>query len=81
MYISYIGFIFIKRLFCRVYALPRLQRLVSERWGTFVKTAWSVDPRIALALVARFPGSVALKMEVSGLVQVCSYRQIRLGKT
>ena len=55
---------------CRVYALPRLQKTVSERLGNYVKTAWTVDPRIALALVARFPGSAALRAEVSNLVQV-----------
>lgn len=55
---------------CRVYAVPRLQKMIPERWGNFVKTAWAVDPRIALSLVARFPGSAALKAEVGNLVQV-----------
>ncbi|KAG0598394.1 hypothetical protein M758_12G069200 [Ceratodon purpureus] len=53
----------------QVCAIPRLQKTVSERLEDYVKTAWSVDPRIALALVARFPGSAALKAEVSMLVQ------------
>jgi hypothetical protein len=42
----------------------------SERWGDHVATAWSIDPCIALALVARFPGAVSLKTEVASLVQV-----------
>lgn len=53
----------------KVYAVPRLQKMIPERWGNFVKTAWAVDPRIALSLVARFPGSAALKAEVGNLVQ------------
>lgn len=36
-----------------------------------MKTAWAVDPRIALALVARFPGALSLKTEVASMVQVC----------
>jgi len=55
---------------CRVNTVPRLQRIASERLGNYVKTAWSVDPRIALSLVARFPGSASLKAEVSILVLV-----------
>lgn len=41
----------------------------SESWGVHVKTAWAVDPRIALALVARFPGALSLKTEVASMVQ------------
>ncbi|CAM6044662.1 unnamed protein product [Sphagnum compactum] len=40
-----------------------------ERWGNHVRTAWAVDPQIALALVARFPGVASLKSEVSSMVQ------------
>ncbi|KAH9576425.1 hypothetical protein CY35_01G160200 [Sphagnum magellanicum] len=40
-----------------------------ERWGNHVRTAWAVDPKIALALVARFPGVASLKSEVSSMVQ------------
>lgn len=53
----------------QVFASPRLQKTVSERLGNYVKTAWTIDPRIALALVVRFPGSAVLKAEVSILVQ------------
>lgn len=42
----------------------------SEPWEIHVKTAWAVDPRIALALVARFPGAHALRTEVTSMVQV-----------
>ncbi|KAL3684958.1 hypothetical protein R1sor_002980 [Riccia sorocarpa] len=48
--------------------LPRW-RVSAERWAEYVKTAWSTDPRIALALVARFPGVGILRTEVSTLVQ------------
>lgn len=41
----------------------------SESWGVHVKTAWAVDPRIALALVARFPGALSVRTEVASLVQ------------
>lgn len=53
----------------KVNTVPRLQRMASERLGSYAKTAWSVDPRIALSLVARFPGSALLKAEVGILVQ------------
>jgi len=43
----------------------------SESWEVHVKTAWAVDPRIALALVARFPGAHAIRTEVTSMVQVC----------
>jgi hypothetical protein len=43
-----------------------------EQWGNHVRTAWAVDPQIALALVARFPGVASLKSEVSSMVQVGS---------
>lgn len=47
---------------------PRL-RISSDRWVEYVKTAWSVDPRIALALPTRFPAIVSLRAEVMLLVQ------------
>ena len=47
----------------------------SESWGVHVRTAWAVDPRIALALVARFPGALSVKTEVEYMVQVCHYSQ------
>lgn len=53
----------------RVQTVPHLQQ-ESEQWGTHVKTAWSLDPQIALALVARFPSATTLKAEVASMVQV-----------
>lgn len=47
----------------------------SESWGVHVKTAWAVDPRIALALVARFPGALSVRTEVASMVQVCHCSQ------
>lgn len=41
----------------------------SERWIEYLRTAWSVDPSIALSLVARFPAVSALRTEMSFLVQ------------
>ncbi|BBM99121.1 phosphatidylinositol 4-kinase A [Marchantia polymorpha subsp. ruderalis] len=49
-------------------SLPRW-RVSGERWAEYVRVAWSVDPRIALALVARFPGVGILRTEVSSMVQ------------
>ncbi|GBG80565.1 hypothetical protein CBR_g31025 [Chara braunii] len=40
-----------------------------ERWAEWVRTAWSVDPRIAIAMVARFPGVTHIRTEVTKLVQ------------
>ncbi|KAH8969995.1 hypothetical protein BDL97_02G062700 [Sphagnum fallax] len=52
----------------KVQTVPHLQQ-ESEQWGPHVKTAWSVDPQIALALVARFPSATTLKAEVASMVQ------------
>ncbi|XP_073045657.1 phosphatidylinositol 4-kinase alpha 1-like [Primulina eburnea] len=41
----------------------------SEKWTEFARTAFSVDPRIALSLAARFPSVAALKTETTQLVQ------------
>lgn len=49
-------------------APPRL-RVSSDHWVDYVKTAWSVDPRIALTLATRFPTVGAVKAEVMTLVQ------------
>lgn len=46
-------------------------RVGGDQWVEYVKTAWSTDPRIAMGLVARFPGVNMLRAEVSSLVQVC----------
>ncbi|CAM6104386.1 unnamed protein product [Calypogeia fissa] len=45
-------------------------RVSADQWSEYAKTAWSVDPRIALSLVARFPAIATLKTEVTSLVQV-----------
>lgn len=46
-------------------------KISSEKWVDFARTAFSVDPRIALCLAARFPTNNHLKAEVTQLVQVC----------
>uniref|UniRef100_A0A6M2F295 1-phosphatidylinositol 4-kinase n=1 Tax=Populus davidiana TaxID=266767 RepID=A0A6M2F295_9ROSI len=40
-----------------------------EKWIEYARTAFSVDPRIALCLVSRFPTNTNLKAEVTQLVQ------------
>ncbi|KZV17745.1 hypothetical protein F511_01554 [Dorcoceras hygrometricum] len=44
-------------------------KISSEKWTEFARTAFSVDPRIALSLAARFPSVAALKTETTQLVQ------------
>ncbi|CAI9769189.1 unnamed protein product [Fraxinus pennsylvanica] len=44
-------------------------KISSEKWIEFARTAFSVDPRNALSLAARFPTNSALKAEVTQLVQ------------
>ncbi|KAK6136779.1 hypothetical protein DH2020_029492 [Rehmannia glutinosa] len=44
-------------------------KINSEKWIEFARTAFSVDPRIALSLAARFPANSALKTETTQLVQ------------
>ncbi|XP_031499033.1 phosphatidylinositol 4-kinase alpha 1 [Nymphaea colorata] len=45
-------------------------KISSEKWIEYVRTAFSVDPRIALSLAARFPSVSALKNELMQLVQL-----------
>ncbi|KAJ6766108.1 PHOSPHATIDYLINOSITOL KINASE [Salix purpurea] len=45
-------------------------KISSEKWIEYARTAFSVDPRIALCLVSRFPTNTNLKAEVTQLVQV-----------
>ncbi|WCJ33866.1 Phosphatidylinositol 3- and 4-kinase family protein [Euphorbia peplus] len=40
-----------------------------DKWNVYARTAFSVDPRIALSLCSRFPANVSLKEEVTHLVQ------------
>ena len=47
-------------------------KMSSERWIEFARTAFAVDPRIALSLASRFPTVSSLKAEVTQLVQVWS---------
>lgn len=44
-------------------------KISSEKWIEYARTAFSVDPRIALSLAARFPTNSSLKAEVTQLVQ------------
>ncbi|KAG8368260.1 hypothetical protein BUALT_Bualt15G0026800 [Buddleja alternifolia] len=44
-------------------------KISSEKWIEFARTAFAVDPRIALSLAARFPANSALKTEITQLVQ------------
>nr|GMD90459.1 phosphatidylinositol 4-kinase alpha 1 [Ipomoea batatas] len=44
-------------------------KISSEKMVDYAKTAFAVDPRIALALASRFPTNNALKGEVTQLVQ------------
>ncbi|XP_024530657.1 phosphatidylinositol 4-kinase alpha 1 [Selaginella moellendorffii] len=48
--------------------VPRL-RVHADRLLEFAKTAWLIDPRIALSLVARFPAFNNLRSEVAVMVQ------------
>ncbi|RVX12362.1 Phosphatidylinositol 4-kinase alpha 1 [Vitis vinifera] len=45
-------------------------KISSEKWIEFARTAFSVDPRIALSLASRFPTVPSLKAEVTQLVQL-----------
>ncbi|KAJ4791345.1 Phosphatidylinositol 4-kinase [Rhynchospora pubera] len=47
----------------------RSNKITSEKWVEHVRTAFSIDPRIALALSARFPTNATIVSEVSQLVQ------------
>ncbi|KAJ4973006.1 hypothetical protein NE237_006180 [Protea cynaroides] len=44
-------------------------KITSEKWIEYARTAFSVDPRIALSLASKFPTVSSLKAEVSQLVQ------------
>ncbi|XP_015867438.3 phosphatidylinositol 4-kinase alpha 1 [Ziziphus jujuba] len=44
-------------------------KISSEKWIEYARTAFSVDPRIALSLASRFPTNMFLKAEVTHLVQ------------
>ncbi|CAA0827597.1 Phosphatidylinositol 4-kinase alpha 1 [Striga hermonthica] len=44
-------------------------KISSDKWIEFARTAFSVDPRIALSLAARFRANASLKSEIAQLVQ------------
>ncbi|XP_057550570.1 phosphatidylinositol 4-kinase alpha 1 [Amaranthus tricolor] len=44
-------------------------KITAEKWVEFARTAFFVDPQIALSLVSRFPANASLKAEVTQLVQ------------
>ncbi|KAJ0229393.1 Phosphatidylinositol 4-kinase alpha 1 [Hirschfeldia incana] len=44
-------------------------KISSEKWTEHAKTAFSVDPRIAISVASRFPANAAVKSEVTQLVQ------------
>lgn len=45
-------------------------KISSEKWSEYARIAFSVDPRIALLLVSRFPTIPSLKAEVTQLVHL-----------
>ncbi|RXH88260.1 hypothetical protein DVH24_042331 [Malus domestica] len=45
------------------------QKISSDKWIEHARTAFAVDPRIALSLASRFPTNTFLKAEVAQLVQ------------
>ncbi|KAJ0242191.1 Phosphatidylinositol 3-/4-kinase [Hirschfeldia incana] len=44
-------------------------KISSGKWSEHAKTAFLVDPRIAISLVSRFPANISLKTEVTQLIQ------------
>ncbi|KAL0348400.1 UNVERIFIED_CONTAM: Phosphatidylinositol 4-kinase alpha 1 [Sesamum angustifolium] len=44
-------------------------KVSSDKWVEVARTAFSVDPRIALSMVSRFPASAPLKTQITQLVQ------------
>ncbi|CDY64591.1 BnaCnng44230D [Brassica napus] len=44
-------------------------KVSAEKWTEHAKTAFSVDPRIAISVASRFPANAAVKSEVTQLVQ------------
>ncbi|CAI0377232.1 unnamed protein product [Linum tenue] len=44
-------------------------KISSDKWVEYARTAFSVDPRIALCMASRFPANATLKAEVTQLVQ------------
>ncbi|KAM6557546.1 hypothetical protein CsatB_004565 [Cannabis sativa] len=49
---------------------PSRSKISSDKWIEYARTAFSVDPRIAISLASRFPTNTFLKAEVTHLVQL-----------
>jgi hypothetical protein len=45
-------------------------KISSDKWIDHVRTAFAVDPRIALAMPLRFPTNTTMQSEITQLVQV-----------
>jgi hypothetical protein len=45
-------------------------KISSDKWIDHSRTAFAVDPRIALSMTMRFPTNAALQSEITQLVQV-----------
>ncbi|EPS69994.1 hypothetical protein M569_04764 [Genlisea aurea] len=50
--------------------VSRVNKVSPDKWAEYARTAFSVDPRIAVELSARFPASSHLKTEITQLVQM-----------
>ncbi|KAL0815260.1 hypothetical protein Bca101_071704 [Brassica carinata] len=53
-------------------------KLSSWKWTEHVKTAFLVDPRVAVSLAPRFPANIVVKSEVRQLVQVALGKDDRI---
>ncbi|KAH7425180.1 hypothetical protein KP509_11G043500 [Ceratopteris richardii] len=49
--------------------LPARQRISSDQWIDFARTAWAIDPCITFGMLARFPAVGPLRAEIMSLVQ------------
>lgn len=47
----------------------------------YVRTAFTVDPRIAFCLALRFPANMSIKNEVTQLVQVVIFLDLQMNYT
>ncbi|WZZ60135.1 hypothetical protein YC2023_060242 [Brassica napus] len=59
-------------------------KVSAEKWTEHAKTAFSVDPRIAISVASRFPANAAVKSEVTQLVQLVLHhptKPVRHGAT
>lgn len=48
-------------------------KISSDKWIDHVRTAFAVDPRIALSMPLRFPTNATMQSEITQLVQVCFF--------